>query len=202
MSAPDIEEHLLADNGPIPNNPRLPLLLYRGALHPPKDDPAAAFEQIFARWNWKGSWRNGIYTFSSLPFHEPRGVGHLRGSGDGAARRRGRWRHHRRSAGRGRGGDPCRGGALQRGQQRGFGVVGAYPDGHTWDLLRGLPGERPQADENIAHLPLPSNDPVHGARTDRCGNDGKPPVSSPARRACGWRLTRPWVRPRADGRSV
>jgi len=31
-----------------------------------------------------------------------------------------------------------------------FSVVGAYPGGRQWDLLRGLPGERPQADRNIA----------------------------------------------------
>lgn len=43
-----------------------------------------------------------------------------------------------------------------------FGVVGAYPDGRQWDLLRGLPGERPQADRNIAALPLPQNDPIYG----------------------------------------
>jgi len=43
-----------------------------------------------------------------------------------------------------------------------FGVVGAYPGGRQWDLLRGLPGERPQADRNIAALPLPENDPIYG----------------------------------------
>ena len=44
-----------------------------------------------------------------------------------------------------------------------FGVVGAYPDGREWDLLRGLPGERPKADHNIAALPTPENDPIYGA---------------------------------------
>jgi uncharacterized protein YjlB len=34
-----------------------------------------------------------------------------------------------------------------------------------WDLLRGLPGERPQADRNIAAVPLPESDPL-------CGSDG------------------------------
>jgi uncharacterized protein YjlB len=43
-----------------------------------------------------------------------------------------------------------------------FGVVGAYPGGRRWDLLRGLPGEKPQADRNIAAVPLPDNDPLYG----------------------------------------
>jgi len=44
-----------------------------------------------------------------------------------------------------------------------FGVVGAYPGGRSWDLLRGLSGERPKADHNIAALPMPENDPMYGA---------------------------------------
>ncbi|MDB5373078.1 MAG: cupin [Belnapia sp.] len=47
-----------ADDGSIPNNPRLPALLYRGAL--PPGDPAAA-EACFARHGWPPAWRNGIY---------------------------------------------------------------------------------------------------------------------------------------------
>src|SRR5437870_6282647 len=44
-----------------------------------------------------------------------------------------------------------------------FAVVGAYPDGRDWDLLRGRPGERPEADRKIAALPIPDNDPIYGA---------------------------------------
>jgi len=44
-----------------------------------------------------------------------------------------------------------------------FGVVGAYPDGRSWDLLRGLPGERPKSDRTIAALPIPDYDPIYGA---------------------------------------
>ena len=33
----------------------------------------------------------------------------------------------------------------------------------AWDLLRGRPGERPQADSNIAGLPRPAHDPIYGA---------------------------------------
>ncbi len=43
-----------------------------------------------------------------------------------------------------------------------FLVVGAYPPGQSWDLLRGDPGERPQADQNIARVPMPRTDPVEG----------------------------------------
>jgi uncharacterized protein YjlB len=31
-----------------------------------------------------------------------------------------------------------------------FRVIGAYPGGRNWDLLRDLPGERPRADRDIA----------------------------------------------------
>ena len=44
-----------------------------------------------------------------------------------------------------------------------FSVVGAYPGGRSWDLLRGLSGERPKADHNIAALPMLDKDPVYGA---------------------------------------
>jgi uncharacterized protein YjlB len=43
-----------------------------------------------------------------------------------------------------------------------FSVIGAYPGERNWDLLRGLPGERPRADRNIAAVPLPDNDPIAG----------------------------------------
>jgi uncharacterized protein YjlB len=43
-----------------------------------------------------------------------------------------------------------------------LGVVGAYPDGRSWDINRGLDGERPQTDKNIAALPIPLTDPFLG----------------------------------------
>jgi uncharacterized protein YjlB len=44
-----------------------------------------------------------------------------------------------------------------------FGVVGAYPAGQNWDMNYGKGHERPQADKNIARVPLPEKDPVFGA---------------------------------------
>jgi uncharacterized protein YjlB len=39
--------HRFADDGRIPNNPRLPLIVYPGAL-PASGDQASAFERLFA----------------------------------------------------------------------------------------------------------------------------------------------------------
>jgi uncharacterized protein YjlB len=43
-----------------------------------------------------------------------------------------------------------------------FLVVGAYPPGQRWDILRGEPADRPDADLRIAKLALPKTDPVGG----------------------------------------
>jgi hypothetical protein len=55
-----IEEHLFADDGRVPNNPSLPLIVYRSAL---ETGPRCAgdCEKLFADNGWSGGWRNGIY---------------------------------------------------------------------------------------------------------------------------------------------
>ena len=40
--------------------------------------------------------------------------------------------------------------------------MGAYPQGQKWDKNSGKPSERPQAEQNIAQVPLPKTDPVYG----------------------------------------
>jgi len=54
-------------DGETPNS-SLPLVVYRGALRLEEAcDPAAVFEETFARHGWHDAWRNGIYDF--LHFH-------------------------------------------------------------------------------------------------------------------------------------
>ena len=55
-----IEEHIFADDGRVPNNPSLPLIVYRAAL---ETGPRCAVvcERLFADNGWSGAWRNGIY---------------------------------------------------------------------------------------------------------------------------------------------
>ena len=52
------------DDGIVPNHPKWPLILYRGAVVlPDAFDPSAVFEELFAGNDWGQSWRNGIYDF-------------------------------------------------------------------------------------------------------------------------------------------
>src|SRR5205807_6433996 len=55
-----VETYRFADDGVVPNNPALPLVVYRGAL-PDIGDRASACERMFAQHGWPDSWRNGIY---------------------------------------------------------------------------------------------------------------------------------------------
>lgn len=154
------EAHLFADDGRIPNSP-LPLLLYRGAFVPDgAGDPAAAFVRLFAQNGWRGAWRNGIY-----PFHHFHSTTHeVLGVARGQAR-------VRLGGERGAGlvlaaGDvvviPAGVGHKNEGASPDFLVVGAYPEGRDWDLRRGDPAERPEVLANLASVPLPAADPIHG----------------------------------------
>jgi uncharacterized protein YjlB len=54
------EEHLFTDDGQVPNNPHLPLIVYRAVLEPgPR--AAAACEALFAGNDWSAAWVDGIY---------------------------------------------------------------------------------------------------------------------------------------------
>src|ERR1700739_4825395 len=56
-----IEEHFFTDDGRVPNNPSLPLIVYRGAVRTGAGS-AAVCEALFAENGWSGGWRNGIYS--------------------------------------------------------------------------------------------------------------------------------------------
>ena len=52
------------DDGVVPNNPKLPFILFRSPVSLADHfDPAAVFEELFARNGWRDSWRNGIYDY-------------------------------------------------------------------------------------------------------------------------------------------
>ena len=144
----------------FPNNGSLPLLVYRDALRPADMDPAGVFVALFASNGWGGAWLNGVYDYHHYhsTAHEVLGVvsgsARLRFGGPGGPIF---------AVGRG---DvvviPAGVSHKNLGGEPGFQVVGAYPDGQVWDLGFGKPGERPDADRNIAAVDLPRADPLYG----------------------------------------
>jgi uncharacterized protein YjlB len=146
------------DDGVIPNS-RYSLLLFRNAL--PKIS-GSEVGKLFASNNWSNSWRNGVYPFHHYHSTSHEVLGVYRGS---ASLRLGGEQGRTVEV---RTGDviviPAGVGHKNLGATSDFAVVGAYPDGRSWDLLTGQPGERPRADENIAALPVPETNPVYGAK--------------------------------------
>ena len=146
------------DDGKIPNS-KLPLLVYKNVFSEEKADPDF-IRQHFESHNWKNAWQNGVYDY--LHYHSNthevlgvyKGYATLRFGGDG-------------------GEDvsieegdavaiPAGVGHQCIDASADFGVVGAYPDGMDFDIMKGESGERPKADDNIAKVPLPDADPVYG----------------------------------------
>ena len=158
---PTVTEYHLDDDGTIPNNKSLPLLVYKQAVPIEGDDPAATFEQTFERNGWSGSWRDGIFDYhhyhgtthealgiaagsATVQFGGERGVTLDIEAGDAVV-------------------IPAGVGHKNVGSSQDFLVVGAYPGGADYYMNTGKPGERERALENIARVPLPDADPIFGA---------------------------------------
>jgi uncharacterized protein YjlB len=154
---------MFADDGAIPNNPRLPFLLYRGAIDlSGTPDPEEVIEKTFSRYGWGDMWRNGIFPYVHYHsmIHEALGI----------ARGRARVRF-----GGEKGeeielipGDVC---VLPAGTgHQGLWaapelmVIGAYPKVGKYDLCRGSKAEHARAIETIPGVPLPDTDPVYGEK--------------------------------------
>src|SRR5215467_2769078 len=145
------EQFRYKDDGIFPNSD-LPLLVYRHAFKTEAEDRASIIEQCFAENDWTNSWRNGVYSFAH--YHSTTHEALAAYCGAATLRLGGQ----RSSDVKVYAGDVIvipAGIAHQKiSASVDFAVVGAYPDGREWDSLRGQPGERPQADRNIAALPI------------------------------------------------
>ncbi len=154
----EIKQFHFKDDGKIPNS-KYSLLVYKNAFSERNTAGAKWLEDTFAANNWTNSWRNGIYDFHHYhsTSHEVLGVYsgaalvHLGGEQGEKVNIEA--------------GDiiiiPAGVGHKNLGGSN-LGIVGAYPDGRSWDINKGLDGERPAADKNIAALPIPEADPLSG----------------------------------------
>lgn len=158
--APTVEALTFAADGDIPNNPRLPLLVYRGVL-PLDGDAASECLARFARHGWTAGWRNGIFSYHHFHARTHEALGIVRGS---ARVRFGGPGGRTLSVAAG---DvvvvPAGVGHKNQGASADLLVVGAYADGRRPDLCRG--GETPPDGlaAAITTVPLPRSDPVAGA---------------------------------------
>jgi uncharacterized protein YjlB len=156
---------MLAPNGWVPNNTRLPVLIWHGALDPREGDLAARFEALFTHNGWPAQWRDGIFDYHHYhsTAHEALGIA----SGDAEVILGGpKGRVIALSAG-----DalvlPAGTGHCLLTSGRRFQVIGAYPPGQQWDIRREAIDD--DARRAMEALPFPSSDPI--------GGDGGPLVS-------------------------
>ena len=156
----DVRELRFEDDGHIPNNPTLPLLLYPQALAEDEQDPSRCRE-LLSENGWGGAWTDGVFSY-----HHYHSVSHevlcavvgeariIFGGPEGETVEV-------------RAGDvvviPAGVGHCRESSGGGFSVVGAYPrEQENYDLRTGEEGERPGVLENIRNTPLPETDPLFG----------------------------------------
>ena len=155
-----VQQHFFEDDGRIPNNPELPLLVYPQALAE-SDRSSSRGKELLAENGWGGTWANGVFSYhhyhsnahevlcvvsgsASLEFGGPEGVTVEVRAGDAVV-------------------IPAGVGHRNAGSSRDFTVIGAYPPGQeSYDLCTGEEDERPEVLENIRNVASPETDPLFG----------------------------------------
>jgi uncharacterized protein YjlB len=155
--------YLFADDGRIPNNPKLPLILYRGGIDlAGSPDPELLIEKTFGGNGWGDMWRNGIYSYAHFHsmIHEAMGIARGRakvrfGGGNGEEMEIAP-------------GDvvilPAGTGHQCLKHSRDLVVIGAYPPSGKYNLCRGTKAEHAKAVAAIRKVPLPLTDPAFGPK--------------------------------------
>ncbi len=157
-SAPTVTALWFDERGFVPNNPRLPALVYAQVFAKDADDLAAAMESRFTENGWPSQWRDGIYDF-----HHFHSLGHeVLGIARG---------HAQLALGGERGAEievsqgdvvllPAGTGHCLLHGSTDLLVIGAYPPGQTGDIQR--KAVTPAVRQRMVRLSFPPLDPVAG----------------------------------------
>jgi uncharacterized protein YjlB len=153
--------HQFTDDGRIPNNPTLPLVLYRGGIDlTGSPDPENLVEKAFAANGWGNLWRNGIYPYPHYHsmIHEAMGIAR----GRATVRFGGEHGQDIEIVP----GDvvilPAGTGHQCLKQTPTLVVIGAYPPSGKYNLCRGSKAEHASALVTIPKVSPPAVDPVFG----------------------------------------
>lgn len=162
--SPRLETFDFKPNGRVPNS-RFPVLLHRGVIQPgPGRDMADAIEETFRRHDWLNNWRElGVYDYYHYHSTSHEALGMARGS---ITLRLG-----------GEGGTvvtmapgdvlvlPAGTSHTRLENSPDSHMVGGYPDGRDWDLIRDeqvSEADFRAAVKLIGSLPIPARDPATG----------------------------------------
>ena len=161
-STPEPQALMFADDGWVPNNPTLPVLVYHDGVDiKGTADPEKLIERTFVANGWgHNMWRNGIATYVHYHsmIHEAMGIARgrvkLRIGGD-------KGQEVSLTAG-----DvvvlPAGTAHQQLSATSDLKVIGAYPPDGSYNLCRGAKFEHETALKTIPQVPVPDSDPVRG----------------------------------------
>ncbi|MGO6895435.1 cupin [Rhizobium ruizarguesonis] len=153
----EIENITFPSSSWVPNNQRLPVLIYRNAL---KDGTSPSrFEEIFSENRWTGIWTNGVFDYQ----HYHSGAHEVLGVGNGGATLLigGPYGNALKVSA----GDclilPAGTGHKNLGASPGFEVVGGYPEDQHADIQ--TKAATFEMLTRISSLPVPATDPIFGS---------------------------------------
>lgn len=151
---------IIKENGEFPNNEKLALLVYKGALHLHPDDSSDAIVELFKSNDWTNSWKDSILHKHHFHTNTHEVLGIFCGKADIQFG--------------GEGGlvvELVRGDAVvipagvahkNLESSRDFLCIGAYPGGRDYDMNYGAEHVSRELVEKINDVPIPDTDPVFG----------------------------------------
>ena len=156
----EVEEYSFEDDGSIPNNRGLPLLLYPQALGE-SERSSERCKELLAENGWGGAWVNGVFSYHHYHSNAHEVLCVTRGSASIA------FGGSEGETVEVEAGDvvviPAGVGHCNKGSGGSFTVIGAYPRGQeSYDIRTGEEGERPEVLENIRNVSMPEKDPLFG----------------------------------------